>query len=177
MAGRVLAALRPLRQAGPAAADPAEVAVCGHLMATLNLAAKEPTAAIAEALAPCRRDLNWRQNPNYGREPSFAANYGYTELIGPDGLIRSETLRLGFLLLGPGTLSAPHHHPAEELYVPIGGRALWWMEGSTWQKHAPGSLVYHRAWRPHAMRTEDEPLLALFAWLGDLAVASRLTAT
>jgi hypothetical protein len=51
------------------------------------------------------------------------------------------------------------------------------MDGSTWQKHAPGSLVYHRAWRPHAMRTEDEPLLALFAWLGDLTVASRLTAT
>ena len=65
------------------------------------------------------------QNPNYVAappSPDFLENYGYAVLAGPGGLVASEALALGVLMLGPGIHYPTHRHPAVEIYVVARGR-------------------------------------------------------
>ena len=77
-------------------------------------AGASPLLAPLVNLAPA---LGWIQNPNYVArppDPDFLENYGYAVLAGPGGLVESETLALGLLLLGPRTHYPTHRHPAVE---------------------------------------------------------------
>jgi hypothetical protein len=105
---------------------------------------------------------------------AFMQNYGWAEIFGP----RSGTaggLACGFLLLGPNTLYPHHRHPAEEIYLSLSGLADWQQGDAVWRPRAPGVLIHHRSEEPHAMRTGDDPLLALYLWRGaGLAQPARL---
>jgi len=120
--------------------------------------------------------LAWRQTytaQELGAD--FLDNYGWTEVLGLRGPYHSDRLACGFLLLGPRTHYPRHQHAAEELYVPLYGRADWLQGDTVWRCHDPGTVVHHRALEPHAMRTRDEPLLAVYLWRGgDLAAKSRI---
>ena len=81
-----------------------------------------PLLAPLAALGP---SLGWVQNPNYVAappSPDFLENYGYAVLAGPGGLVASEELALGVLMLGPGIHYPTHRHPAVEIYVVACGR-------------------------------------------------------
>jgi Dimethlysulfonioproprionate lyase len=134
--------------------------------------------AALTALAP---RLSWTQNPNYRRappSPDFLDNYGYAVLAGPaDGppaLARHDSLAFGVLLLGPRTHYPRHHHPAAEIYIPL-NPAEWWRDEGPWHEEAPGAVIYHAPDVPHATRTGQTPLLALYLWRGELATHARLT--
>lgn len=117
--------------------------------------------------------LEWRQT--YGAADfgaGFLERYGWTEIIGLRGPIPSERVAAGFLLLGPDVTYPAHAHEAEEIYLPLSGRA-WWQKGEAWRQVEPRTAIHHPGWVPHAMRTEAEPLLALYLWRGgDLAAKS-----
>lgn len=120
---------------------------------------------LVEALHSAAPVLPWRQT--YGaRQMSqhFLTQYGWAELVGLTGPVPSRTCAVGFLLLGPDVEYPPHHHEALELYLPLAGRAAWWRAQSGWQQIEPGEPVLHARWEAHAMRTESEPLLALYLW-------------
>lgn len=122
-------------------------------------------ASIGRGTALSGPVLPWRQT--YGaRQVSqhFLTQYGWAELVGLTGPVPSRTCAVGFLLLGPGVEYPPHHHEALELYLPLAGRAAWWRAQSGWQQIEPGEPVLHARWEAHAMRTESEPLLALYLW-------------
>jgi quercetin dioxygenase-like cupin family protein len=70
------------------------------------------------------------------------------------------------LVLGPRVHYPAHHHAALELYVPLSGTARWQQGGGPYALRAPGSAIEHASNEPHAMRTDDEPLLALYCWRG-----------
>lgn len=118
----------------------------------------------------------WRQNPNYRAAPpgaDFLENYGYLECAGPDAPYRTPHLRLGLLLLGPGTLYPAHHHPAEEIYLPLGpGR--WWKEGEGWQTRAGGDVIHHPPMCPHATESGDTALAAIYLWRGEIVRAAEI---
>jgi quercetin dioxygenase-like cupin family protein len=123
--------------------------------------------------------LRWIQNPNYVSSPpspSFLENYGYAVLAGPGGLMESDALALGVLLLGPGTHYPTHRHPAAEIYVVVSGEAEWQKGEEAWRRERPGAVVRHDSLVPHATRTLAEPLLAAYLWLGDLATHARIEA-
>ena len=68
----------------------------------------------------------------------------------------------GTLVLGPDTYYPPHHHVAEEIYVPLTGGAEWRMGDAEFTKRDAGEVIYHASNVSHAMRTGNEPLLALY---------------
>ncbi len=140
-------------------------------------------AADAHRVAPelvcavCRAapSLAWQQTytPNE-LGAAFVDNYGWTELFGARGR-RSAKTAGGLLLLGPHTLYPAHRHEAEEIYLPLSGAADWRQGDAIWRKRPPGTLIHHCSEEIHAMRTGDEPLLALYLWRSDrLSQKARL---
>jgi quercetin dioxygenase-like cupin family protein len=122
--------------------------------------------------------LRWVQNPNYVAAPpaaDFLANYGYVVLAGPGGLVATDSLAMGILLLGPNTHYPRHRHPAVEIYVVAAGEAEWRRGESAWRREPPGSVIRHETMAPHATRTLDEPLLAVYVWRGDLMTHAKIT--
>ncbi|MBL8709114.1 MAG: hypothetical protein JNL25_07980 [Rhodospirillaceae bacterium] len=118
----------------------------------------------------------WRQNPNYRRQPphpDFLENYGYQEWLGPDAAYRAAHLRCGVLVLGPRTLYPAHHHPAEEVYLPLGpGR--WCREGEGWRDRMAGEVIHHPPECGHATESGDKPLAAIYLWRGAIAKAAEI---
>ena len=95
---------------------------------------------------------------------------------GPGGLVASEALALGVLMLGPGIHYPTHRHPAVEIYVPLAGEAEWQKGEEPWRREPPGAVIRHESMVPHATRTLAAPLLAAYLWRGDLATYARITA-
>jgi hypothetical protein len=140
------------------------------------IAGDGPLLAPLAALGP---SLRWVQNPNYVAAPpssDFLENYGYAVLAGPGGLMASEELALGLLMLGPGIHYPTHRHPAVEIYVPAAGEAEWQKGEEPWRREPPGAVIRHESMMPHATRTLAEPLLAAYLWRGDLATHARIIA-
>lgn len=147
------------------------------LQVALSNAASGPLQRLAHALEPAESSLDWLQNPNYTKArigADFVDRYGYVELVGPRRAFETRDLLVGFLLLGPQTHYPDHDHAAEEVYHVVSGRAAWRCGGNAWRIEPPGTVIHHAPHEPHAMRTEDEPLLALYCWMGDVATPADL---
>jgi quercetin dioxygenase-like cupin family protein len=105
----------------------------------------------------------------------FYENYGWAEFAGLTGPVPSDRVACGVLLLAPHAHYPPHRHEAEEIYVPLAGTADWRQGGAPWHEQPPGAVLHHARHEPHAMRTDREPLLALYLWRSeDLAQSSEL---
>jgi quercetin dioxygenase-like cupin family protein len=142
------------------------------------LGSQGPLASIAEAFAAVEPLAEWLQNPNYSVKsmgPGYVDRYGYVELIGPGRPVESPDLLVGLLLLGPDMHYPDHAHPAEEIYHVVAGRAEWWREDEGWRRKPPGTVIHHAPMVRHAMRTGDEPLLALYCWTGKVEVYAQMT--
>ncbi len=155
---------------GPLVRSPARLPVCRHWDAALALAEGETATALAAALRPLAGALAWIQNPNYTAE-----NYGYADVVSPRGLVASDEIALGVLLLAPGLTYPPHAHPALEVYCVVGGDAEWRRGDGPWTRRSPGSLIHHAPGEVHATRTGRQPLLALYLWRGHLDTPAELT--
>ena len=55
----------------------------------------------------------------------FSENYGWCEIIGPQGFFKGDDFLLGLLMLGPQRHYKDHYHPAPELYWPLTGPTEW----------------------------------------------------
>jgi Dimethlysulfonioproprionate lyase len=134
------------------------------------------TRALVDAIAALADELDWRQTyspTDFGQR--FLDNYGWNEWIGGRGAFVSERVACGVLLLGPDTEYPAHAHEAEELYLPLAGRAYWRSGKSEWRLRTPGESIHHPRWTAHAMRTAREPLLSAYVWrAGDLTAKSRI---
>ena len=128
------------------------------------------------ALCRTAPSLAWRQS--YTRDEvdaAFLQNYGWSELLRPAEKRTSAQISCGVVVVGPGTLYPHHRHEAEEIYVPLSGTAAWQQGDALWREHPPGTLIHHLSEEPHAMRTGEEPLLAIYLWRStDLAQKARL---
>lgn len=143
-----------------------------------DLEARTPRIGSALVCALCRAAplLAWRQSYTLNQVgTAFLENYGWTELLGPRSQEMPGQIACGLLLLGPHTLYPHHRHEAEEIYVPLYGTAEWQQGDAIWRQRAPGALIHHRSEEAHAMRTDAEPLLALYLWRGaNLSEQARL---
>jgi quercetin dioxygenase-like cupin family protein len=128
----------------------------------------EKWAAVALALGVVQGCLPWAYHYECRvGEEELASRIAFAELIGPDGPLNASAIRVGFTLIAPHTLYPEHVHPAVELYCVISGRAQWISERCE-QIAPPGRLLLHRSNERHAMRTFDQPLLALWSWSGEI---------
>ncbi len=121
---------------------------------------------------------SWQQNPGYSRDSLgeyFMNNYGYFQVIGPGGLVQSQDVAVGVLLLGQKVHYPEHAHPATEVYYPLCGEALWSQGVMEPTLRSSGDIIYHTSHETHAMETVDQPLLALYVWIGDVSIPAQLT--
>ena len=133
---------------------------------------------LARLLADGAQMLHWGQTyttADFGRH--FIDNYGWVELFGTRGHFRNDSIAAGFLILGPGVVYPDHHHVAEEIYIPLTDGTEWRMGEGDFRVRRGGEIIHHASNVSHAMRTDDEPLLALYLWRGgDLAQKSTIGA-
>ncbi len=133
----------------------------------LSPVAVDETRPLVDGLAAAAPDLAWGQTyaaEDFGER--FLERYGWSELIGLRGPVASDRLACGVLLLGPDLEYPAHSHAAEEIYILLAGTAHWLRGGEGWRPRRPGELIHHPSGIAHAMRTDEQPLLALYLWHG-----------
>ncbi len=130
----------------------------------------------AEGAHPCcsilaSAPLPWAP-PITSDDPDYLAvstRKALVELIGPEGLVKSNDIRMGVYGIQPGVDYGIRTHPAEEIFVTIAGRADWLMADEGYTEHGPGSRRYHRSMVPHATRTRDSAFMSIYIWTGDVS--------
>ena len=166
------------RPVTPHAVEPARTPVVrACLDAAVRAAAPPPQRTLAEALAQVSPSLRWfaPYRPGDGAD-ALAGGYAATFLVGRDRSSRgdwqtpflSPDVLVTFTLQGPGLFYPLHRHKAPEIYHVISGTAEWRRDGEPWRRRLPGEWLFHASGQGHAMRTGDEPLLALAAWIDHL---------
>lgn len=148
--------------------------VCDWIPALQAGTGPDDTAVVVAQLQRVAADLSWRQTYGAGDfGAAFLQGYGWSEFIGLRGPVPSETIACGVLLLAPGISYPSHAHAAEEVYLPISGVAEWQNGAGDFARVPVGQAIHHPSWTPHAMRTGDQALAALYLWRGgDLAAKS-----
>jgi quercetin dioxygenase-like cupin family protein len=146
--------------------------VISQLRQTAPQNSDAPTAAILRAFLPHLDVLPWRYSYTPRPDaPDIGERMAWAELVGPIAPFQSTRVCLGLTAIGPRLLYPRHHHPAVETYLVVSGTAAWTAAGST-LRHPPGTLILHPANLVHAMEAGDEPLLAAYAWSGEVETLS-----
>jgi hypothetical protein len=154
----------------PARGEPGPLPVLSHLADALARAGEEVDDELAGLLRPLALGASWQQTAAYVADPpdaSFLDRYAHATLAQAPGVA------LGLVLLGPGVRYPPHHHPAEEFYLPAG--TIRWVHALAGDP-APepaGTLIHHESWQPHGMWTDDRAVLLVYVWTGDVRTSAR----
>ncbi|TXI10748.1 MAG: transcriptional regulator [Rhizobium sp.] len=133
----------------------------------LGRVANGAEGALFDRLLRASDRLHWAQTysiADFGAD--FLQRYGWVELFGTRGHFVSEEMAGGFLLLGPDVHYPDHHHEAEEIYIPLTDGSLWSKDEQPFLPRWSGEIIHHPSNIRHAMRTEDQPLVALYLWRG-----------
>ncbi len=151
--------------------------VCSFLDALLSTSPLPLLSGLTKSIRELSPYLYWKTNENYRNvfPDQFFDNESFTEIIGPGGLLYSQNMRAGLLLLGQEVDYPSHNHEATEWYNVINGSGLWQQKNSDYRLRQPGSAIFHSEWENHAMRCNGQAVLALWSWSGKLgseAVAS-----
>lgn len=137
---------------------------------------RKSSADFNESLLKLNNYINWYPNNVY-KNPDDAIKHGNycANLVGKKRdsqsnpfLFHSDNVLVGLFLLGKGNLYPEHKHPAKEMWVVLSGEAKWKRGGEEWLTRKAGEYFMHTSNQSHAMQTLDEPLLAMWAWTGDL---------
>lgn len=165
----------------PASTEPHDLPVLSQFDVAVALADRGPTADLAAGLAGLGHTAPWTQTASYVHDPpseTFLDHYAHATLAGqPDGADGAQRgiggVSLGLVLLGPRAQYPLHHHPADEMYLPVTEATWAHGAGASYETVAAGALVHHEPWQAHGMRTAGRPLLAIYFWSGDVRTPSR----
>ena len=136
-------------------------------------------ADLAAAIAAVEDELRWLQSASYTDAllgEGFSANYGWAQIIGPDGFFPGEDFLLGLMMLGPNRHYRDHYHPAPELYWPLTSGSRWSRNGGAFAEQPQGATIWHPSMMLHATKTDDTPLLAVWCWTRDVHTTAKLSA-
>jgi hypothetical protein len=146
--------------------DPPDLPVLAHLDDALARVADEVDGQLRAAVALVAARAAWTRTASYASDTALFAGYAHAALRGS----ADDDVVVGLVLLGPGVHYRAHHHPAEEYYFPLGG--IRWDHGDGWVDEPAGELIHHEPWQPHAMRTDDRPVLLAYLWFDEVATPS-----
>lgn len=139
-----------------------------HAPTQLDAIFSQHSSPALHHLATIAHELPWTPSrTKAGIDPALST-LSAVELIGPTGVVKRQHIRAGLLIL-PASIHYPQHrHAAEELYLILSGRARWGQSFKPPTLVNPESTRHHTSWEWHEMITDDEPLLALWCWTGDI---------
>jgi len=132
-----------------------------------SASAKIRHPSLAKILDACGHLLPWAAG-DYDLPTSIAGKNTFVQLVGPEGPLVADEIRLGLYLQSPHCFYPPHNHAAEELYYLLSGIVEWQKDDDGFSTLSAPELIHHRPWQRHAMRTLAEPFLALWVWTGDI---------
>jgi hypothetical protein len=154
---------------GEGSFTPERVPAYGALESALLMAnsGPAPIPELAYTLRDLAPSLSWnRSNGSSPDGTNFHDGHANALVAGPSGLEKREDVWVGISLLAPHVRYPDHRHHPEEVYVSLAGGA-WWNENMDWTTPGPGGLIYNEPNVLHAMRTEAQPLLAIWClWVG-----------
>ncbi len=93
----------------------------------------------------------------------------HVELMGPTGLVPSDSIRVGLYGMTPGAEYGVRTHPAEEIYIMLAGQVDWMRGNDAYLPHGAGDRSYHPSMLPHANRTGDKAFMSVYVWYGDIS--------
>lgn len=96
------------------------------------------------------------------------------ELIGPDGLLIADTFRVGLMLVMPQTVFPAQYDDATESPFVLSGKLVHQQPGHKELILQAGTTLFHDSFDIHEMRTQNQPLLAVYAWTGEISSAPLL---
>ncbi len=172
--GRLLA--EALEDDGVVATEPGGLPVTQLLEGVVADTGQPAIDRVLRAFTAAGPILHWVQTSEYAATLSrhFLDNYGYVRVIGPGGLVESDTASAGLGVWGAGLHYPRHEHPAEETYHLLHGSASFQRGAGPWVDRAVGESVHHDPWEHHAQRFGDATCVLSWAWIGDVAVDARL---
>ncbi len=172
--GRLLA--EALEDDGVVATEPGGLPVTQLLEGVVADTGQPAIDRVLRAFTAAGPILHWVQTSEYAATLSrhFLDNYGYVRVIGPGGLVESDTASAGLGVWGAGLHYPRHEHPAEETYHLLHGSASFQRGAGPWVDRAVGESVHHDPWEHHAQRFGDATCVLSWAWTGDVAVNARL---
>ena len=103
-------------------------------------------------------------------EDSIAKSH--VELIGPNGFIPSDRLRIGLYGMLPHSAYGVRTHAAEEVYIMLAGEVFWQRDEGGFSVHLPGSRSYHPSFMKHANATAEYGFMSVYIWRGDVSTDS-----
>ena len=123
----------------------------------------QPVISALQALSPA---LHWA--PRKGAQAAgaaFAEGHANAILIGPGGLELRDDVQIGVSLMAPNVTYPDHTHPPEEVYLVL-SPGFWRQDKAPWVEPGFGGIVLNPPNIIHAMRSGDQPLLAIWClWL------------
>ncbi|WP_282152561.1 dimethylsulfonioproprionate lyase family protein [Ruegeria atlantica] len=137
-----------------------------ELIQQTDFATGHATRSLSDAIRATANLALWKHT--YTEEEvgaDFLNRYGYYELFGPTGHFHSTQMRGYVAYWGAGLNYDWHSHQAEELYLIVGGGAMFRVEEDETYV-GPNQTRHHSSWQSHAMTTTDEPILAFVLWRG-----------
>ncbi len=141
------------------------------LRQTLDLTTDE-TRPLVELFEDEKATRKWEQSYTKTDDvvgADMLQGYGFAEVIGKLGPFISTKVRSGIGVWGPNIDYPVHQHAAEEVYIVLGGRADFMLEGEPYVTRSAGDVVHVRSMRRHGFRTTDQPLAVFYIWqAGDL---------
>jgi hypothetical protein len=161
---------------GKSNSAPERLPVCDVLESALHVASAglAPVPELAAALNNLSPHLQWKRRNNSSLDgTNFHDGHANALVAGQGGFEERGDVRIGISLLAPHVRYPDHRHPPEEVYVSLAGGA-WWNANMDWTTPGPGGLIYNELNVLHAMRTEAQPLLAIWClWVGCLKETFR----
>ena len=131
--------------------------------------ASEATARLTREVVAHSDRIEWFQVYDTG-DPVGKGKIDRTAvamLCGNGAVYASKHGLCGFYYLKQGVEYAPHAHAPREIYAILSGTARYWNEATGWRTSGPGEVIHTPEWSWHAMTTVWEPVLILWAWIGD----------
>ena len=125
------------------------------ILELLQTVSSVPTVTGNAALT---QDLQWHE--------SARSHTPYSQLIGPTGLIKHQSFRVGLFALIPDIDYADHAHPADEVYIVLAGSGSWSLDGGPYQVKRAGDIIDIPSMMTHAMQTGPTPVLTVYSWSG-----------
>ena len=127
--------------------------------------AGSPMAGLHAALLAASPAAHWREtykDTDIGQD--FMDRFGCYCLIGDQGPFHSDKMRAWMVYMPANLHYTWHHHPAEEAYLVIAGKARFFRQGAASEILSPGQISRHDSNQPHATETGNEPVLCYVIW-------------
>ena len=136
----------------------------------VNVMEEEQSHPICKSIL--RAELDWcpQTTSNDSLYIEHSKRKAHVEILGPNGLISSNSVRIGLY----GMLSQSEYgirtHPAEEIYIALAGVSYWKRGSDKYQELLPGESSYHPSLMPHASKTEKKAFMSVYVWNGDISM-------